>query len=99
MHLVVAPWQRAMVDDGSLDPDPRLTIHIGEMEPSSLSRNVWYYRELPALAARLRADVVAAADRAQRFPVDVAAFDRFALLAKVGSAFRQKNGTGVDRNA
>jgi glycosyltransferase involved in cell wall biosynthesis len=58
VHLVVAPWQRAMVDDGSLDPDPRLTVHIGEMEPSSLSRNVWYYRELPILAARLRADVV-----------------------------------------
>lgn len=58
VHLVVAPWQRAMVEDAGFEPDPRLTIHIAEMEVSSLSRNVWYYRELPALAARLRADVV-----------------------------------------
>ncbi len=58
VHLVVAPWQLAMVEDAGFEPDPRLTIHIAEMEVSSLSRNVWYYRELPALAARLRADVV-----------------------------------------
>lgn len=58
VHLVVAPWQRALVDDGTLDPDPRLTVHIAEMEQSSVSRNLWYYHELPALAARLRADVV-----------------------------------------
>jgi glycosyltransferase involved in cell wall biosynthesis len=58
VHLVVAPWQRAMVEDADFDPDPRLTVHIAEMEPSSLSRNLWYYRELPALAARLRVDLV-----------------------------------------
>jgi glycosyltransferase involved in cell wall biosynthesis len=58
VHLVVAPWQRALVEDAGFDPDPRLTVHIAEMEPSSLSRNVWYYRELPAMAARLRVDVV-----------------------------------------
>jgi glycosyltransferase involved in cell wall biosynthesis len=58
VHLVVAPWQRMLVEDAGLDPDPRLTVDIAEMEQSSLSRNLWYYRELPALASRLRADVV-----------------------------------------
>jgi glycosyltransferase involved in cell wall biosynthesis len=58
VHLVVAPWQRAMVEDAEFDPDPRLTVHIAEMEASSFSRNLWYYRELPVLAARLRADIV-----------------------------------------
>jgi glycosyltransferase involved in cell wall biosynthesis len=71
VHLVVAPWQRMLVEDADLDPDPRLTVHIAEMEPSSLSRNLWYYRELPSLAARLRADVV---HLSFPMPVDGASF-------------------------
>lgn len=58
VHLSVAPWQRNLVESADLGSDPRLTIHIAEMKASSLSRNRWYYCELPRLAARLQADVV-----------------------------------------
>ncbi len=58
VHLVVAPWQRELVQAAGLNPDARLVIHIAEMKQSSLSRNLWYYRQLPALAASLHADVV-----------------------------------------
>ena len=47
VHVVVAPWQSALVEDAGFGSDPRLTVHVGEMERSSLSRNLWYYRELP----------------------------------------------------
>jgi glycosyltransferase involved in cell wall biosynthesis len=71
VHLVVAPWQRALVEDAGFNSDSRLTVHIAEMEQSSLSRNLWYYRELPALAARVRADVV---HLTYPMPVDGASF-------------------------
>jgi glycosyltransferase involved in cell wall biosynthesis len=58
VHLVVAPWQRELVQAAGLNPAPRLVTHIAEMESSSLSRNLWYYRQLPALAASLQTDVV-----------------------------------------
>lgn len=58
VHLVVAPWQRELVQAAGLNAAPRLATHIAEMEPSSLSRNLWYYRQLPALAASLQTDVV-----------------------------------------
>ena len=58
VHLVVAPWQRELVEAAGFNIDPRLTVHIAEMRPSSLSRNLWYYRQLPALAASLNIDVV-----------------------------------------
>ncbi len=71
VHLVVAPWQRALVEDAGFHSDSRLTVHIAEMEQSSLSRNLWYYRELPALAARVRADLV---HLTYPMPVDGASF-------------------------
>lgn len=58
VHLSVAPWQRNLVQSADLGSDPRLNVHIAEMKQSSLSRNLWYYRQLPRLAARLQADVV-----------------------------------------
>jgi glycosyltransferase involved in cell wall biosynthesis len=58
VHLVIAPWQRELVQAAGLHPDSRLATHIAEMEPSSLSRNLWYYRQLPALATSLQTDVV-----------------------------------------
>ncbi len=58
VQLVVAPWQKGMLQVEWLTPDERLTIHVAEMRESSLSRNSWYYRELPSLAGRLRPDVV-----------------------------------------
>jgi glycosyltransferase involved in cell wall biosynthesis len=71
VHVVVAPWQSALAKDAGFGPDPRLTVHTGEMERSPLSRNLWYYRELPKLAARVQADVV---HLTYPMPVDGAAF-------------------------
>jgi glycosyltransferase involved in cell wall biosynthesis len=58
VHLSVAPWQRQLVQAAGFSPDARLSTHIAEMKPGSLNRNLWYYRELPKLAASLHADVV-----------------------------------------
>lgn len=58
VHLVIAPWQRKLVEAAGIQPDPRLATHIAEMNPSSLSRNLWHYRKLPELAARLEVDLV-----------------------------------------
>jgi len=58
VHLVIAPWQRKLVEAAGIKPDARLSIHVAEMESGSLSRNVWHYRELPKLAARLEVDLV-----------------------------------------
>lgn len=58
MHLAIAPWQRDLIQAYGLDLDSRLTVHVAEMKQSSISRNLWYYRGLPALAARLRVDLV-----------------------------------------
>lgn len=71
VHLVVAPWQRELVPAAGLNPGARLAIHIAEMEPSSFSRNLWYYRQLPALAASLHTDVV---HLSYPMPVDAASF-------------------------
>jgi glycosyltransferase involved in cell wall biosynthesis len=69
VHLVVAPWQRALVEEAGLGASARLTTHIAEMDQSSLSRNLWYYRRLPKLVARLQPDLV---HLAYPVPVDTA---------------------------
>jgi glycosyltransferase involved in cell wall biosynthesis len=38
--------------------DPRLHMHFVDLMDANLSRLVWYYRELPHVAAQLEADVV-----------------------------------------
>ncbi|MGB6192408.1 MAG: glycosyltransferase family 1 protein [Terracidiphilus sp.] len=58
VHLVIAPWQRKLIQTAGIEPDARLSIHIAQMEPGSLSRNFWHYRKLPKLAARLQVDLV-----------------------------------------
>ena len=58
VHLVVAPWQRHFLEAAGFRSDLRLVAHIAKMDKSSLSRNLWYYRELPELANRLGADLV-----------------------------------------
>ena len=58
VHLVVAPWQRDLVRHSGLEDNPRLQLHIAEMKPNVVSRNFWFYRGLPKLAARLVTDVV-----------------------------------------
>lgn len=58
VHLVIAPWQRKLVQSAGIKPDVRLSMNIAEMKPSSLSRNFWHYRRLPELAAQLEVDLV-----------------------------------------
>jgi glycosyltransferase involved in cell wall biosynthesis len=58
LHLVVAPWQCDLAQAAGLPSDVRLSIHIADINRSSLSRNLWYFRRLPQLAAQLQADLV-----------------------------------------
>lgn len=58
LHLVVAPWQRELATLADLPVDARLSIHVADMDRTSLSRNLWYYRQLPLIAAQLGADIV-----------------------------------------
>ncbi|HWH61050.1 MAG TPA: glycosyltransferase family 1 protein [Terriglobales bacterium] len=71
VHLVIAPWQRKLVQAAGVKPDARLSSHVAEMVPSSLSRNFWHYRRLPELAARLKVDLV---HLTYPVPVNAAAF-------------------------
>jgi glycosyltransferase involved in cell wall biosynthesis len=71
VHLVIAPWQRNFVHAQSFCQDPRLMVHIAEMERGSLSRNLWYYRTLPELAAQLQVNLV---HLSYPVPVNSAAF-------------------------
>jgi glycosyltransferase involved in cell wall biosynthesis len=71
VHLVIAPWQRKLVQAAGVEPGGRLSIHIAGMVPSSLSRNSWHYRRLPELAARLNVDLV---HLTYPVPVNAAAF-------------------------
>ena len=57
LHLVVAPWQSDFAQIAGLS-DARLSTHIAEISHSAVSRNFWYYRRLPDLAAQLQADIV-----------------------------------------
>jgi glycosyltransferase involved in cell wall biosynthesis len=71
VHLVIAPWQRNLVQAAGVRPDARLSPHIAEMAPGSLSRNFWHYRRLPKLAAQLNVDLV---HLTYPVPVNAAAF-------------------------
>ena len=56
--LVMAPWQRELVRSSGLQSGPRLSLHFADMRNSSLSRILWFYRDLPVLARQQGADVV-----------------------------------------
>jgi len=71
LDLVIAPWQTQLVESAGYCHDGRVTTHVARMRQSPLSRNLWYYRELPALAARLQPDVV---HLSYPMPVDAASF-------------------------
>src|ERR1700751_5750509 len=58
VHLVIAPWQREMAKSADLGHDNRLQIQVAQLEPDSISRNLWHYRALPELANRLQPDVI-----------------------------------------
>jgi glycosyltransferase involved in cell wall biosynthesis len=77
VQLVVAPWQQEMVSRAGLRQGACLTIHVAEMRSGSISRNRWYYRELPVLAQTLAADLV---HLTYPVPVDSGAFSCPVLL-------------------
>jgi glycosyltransferase involved in cell wall biosynthesis len=58
VDLVVAPWQAKLARSVGIDSDDRLKIHVAQMDASSLSRNLWYYRKLPSLVAQLQPDLL-----------------------------------------
>ncbi|QHN04985.1 glycosyltransferase family 4 protein [Granulicella sp. WH15] len=68
VHLVLAPWQRELAEAAGLHTTSRVTLHIADMAPTPLSRNLWHYRRLPQLAAEIQPDIVHLS-----YPVPVAA--------------------------
>lgn len=58
VHLIAAPWQMELVHDAAPRDDARLHLHTAAVRNTSLSRNTWYYTELPRIAARVEADIV-----------------------------------------
>ncbi|HEY1901929.1 MAG TPA: glycosyltransferase family 1 protein [Terracidiphilus sp.] len=58
VHLVVAPWQIGFVQDSAPWDDARLKLHAAPIGNSALSRNLWFYAQLPKLATRLDANIV-----------------------------------------
>jgi len=71
LHLVIAPWQIELVRNSELEANPRLQIHIALMKHGAFSRNLWYYRRLPRMAAQLGVDLV---QLAYPVPVDARRF-------------------------
>lgn len=58
VHLIVGPWQYEAFQDVFSRADSRLQIHQADVGRSALSRNLWYYNELPGIAAKFEADIV-----------------------------------------
>jgi glycosyltransferase involved in cell wall biosynthesis len=58
VHLLIADWQCTSLLDALPLDDSRLILHTIPVGRGSISRNLWYYNQLPMLAAKLRADVV-----------------------------------------
>jgi glycosyltransferase involved in cell wall biosynthesis len=77
VHLVIAPWQQEMTKNARLSHDRRLQIHVAQLEPSSISRNLWHYRVLPRLANYLQPDMV---HLTYPVPIDAAKFQCAVVL-------------------
>jgi glycosyltransferase involved in cell wall biosynthesis len=58
VHLVIAPWQDKMAKSAGLGHDSRLHIQVAQLQPGSISRNLWHYRDLPELANHLQPDLI-----------------------------------------
>jgi glycosyltransferase involved in cell wall biosynthesis len=71
VELVIAPWQQELTRSSGLEASARLNLHIPDIRPRSLSRNLWYYRQLPLLARQCGAELVHLTYPA---PVDARAF-------------------------
>jgi len=58
VHIVAAPWEYPVLREAIAVEDPRLKIHCVHLDRANLARNLWYWFDLPAIAAQLEADVV-----------------------------------------
>src|SRR5580704_1043049 len=58
IHVVAADCQWAALDAALPHNDARLHLHEICIEGGAISRNLWYYNQLPAIVRRLKADVV-----------------------------------------
>jgi glycosyltransferase involved in cell wall biosynthesis len=58
VHIVVAKWQYQSFSVAIQQDNTRLHIHKVNIGTSTISRNLWYYFQLPTLAAELQADTV-----------------------------------------
>ncbi len=58
LHLLVGEWEQKYVNEAIGRRDSRLHLHVVPIGPGTLSRNLWYYRTLPAIASQLHADIV-----------------------------------------
>lgn len=70
VHMLVGAWQQSTYADAVARQDSRLHIHPVDIHRSTASRNLWYYSELPNVAAQLNADVVHLA-----YPMPISARD------------------------
>jgi glycosyltransferase involved in cell wall biosynthesis len=58
LHLLVTPSQHGFVRDSTSLEDERLHLHIVQVGDSAFRRNLWYFAQLPGLAAFYQADIV-----------------------------------------
>jgi glycosyltransferase involved in cell wall biosynthesis len=58
IHVIAAECQWDALDSALPHNDARLHLHEISMGNNAISRNLWYYNHLPAIARRLKADIV-----------------------------------------
>jgi glycosyltransferase involved in cell wall biosynthesis len=58
VDLVIAPWQEYLFRSIEESGAGRIRVHVAEMSRGVVGRNVWYYRDFPALVQSLRSDIV-----------------------------------------
>ncbi|WP_082661806.1 glycosyltransferase family 4 protein [Terracidiphilus gabretensis] len=58
LHFLAGEWQREMFQSALGEMDARLHTHWISLADANWSRLIWYYRELPLIAAQLGADLV-----------------------------------------
>lgn len=58
VHVSLAPWQECLLREIRLGSTDRVVIHTARMNRGILSRNGWFYRELPRLTAHIQPDVL-----------------------------------------
>ena len=58
IHVIAAHWERSWIMDAIGCTDARIHLHSIGVSSSRVMRNLWFYFDLPDVAAQLRAEVV-----------------------------------------